>query len=347
MALAACAAGAADQALLSRIPADTKVVLGVNVAGFSASAAGKSLFSQAQTAQPQLQQMVKAAGFDPLRDVQEVLVASRGDEAANSRMLVLAKGSFDAAKLAAMAGQQGAAAQNYRGVTVFAGKQPSDGWLALLDSSLLAYGDPASMRRAIDGNGAGAGPDAKLRARISQAERNYDFWFATTAPLAEMAGPNAAAGELGAAVMQGELLKAVEQMSGGIKLGTDLVFGIEAVTRSDKDAAALTDVIRFFAGMAQASAQKDPKTAQSLGFLNQLKMSTQGNLAQISLTIPGAELNKVMQQALSTAMRQVAPAKAEASPAKPQAAPAKAKPAPAGGLTIQSSPRDMGTVVVK
>ncbi|HPM26679.1 MAG TPA: hypothetical protein PLD96_05020, partial [Methanothrix sp.] len=47
---------------------------------------------------------------------------------------------------------------------------------------------------------------ANLRARISQAERSYDFWFATTAPLAEMAGSNAPAGELGAAAMQGELL---------------------------------------------------------------------------------------------------------------------------------------------
>jgi hypothetical protein len=138
------------------------------------------------------------------------------------------------------------------------------------------------------------------------------------------------------------LLKAVEEMSGGVKFGADLVFGLDAVTRSEKDAAALTDVIRFFSGMAQASAQKDPKTAQSLGFLDKLQLSTQGNVAQIRLTVPGAELNGIMQQALPAAIRQV-------SPAKPAAAPPKAKPAapPAGGITIQSSPKDMGTVVVK
>ncbi len=338
---AAAAAYAADPALINRIPADSKVVVGINIAGFGASPAAKSLFGQAQAAQPELQQMAKAAGVDPLRDVKEILIASRGDQK-NNQGLVLMRGAFDPAKLTAMAGQAGAAARDYRGVTVLAGKNSNEGWLALLDSSTVAYGDPASVRGVIDGRGAGPGPDPKLRARIAQAAGAYDFWFASTAPLADLAS-GTDAGQLGGAALQGELLKAVEEISGGVKFGADLVFGLEAATRSDKDAAALTDVLRFFSGMAQASAQKDPKTAQSLGFLDKLELRTQGNVALVRLTVPGAEINKMMQQAVSAAMRQ-------ASPSKPAAAPAKSKPAPppsGGGITIQSSPRDMGTVVVK
>lgn len=337
---AAAAAWAADPALVNHIPPDAKVVVGINMAGFGASAAAKSLFGQAQAAQPQLQQMAKAAGVDPLRDVKEVLLASRGDQKSN-QALVLMRGAFDPGRLTAMAGQAGAAAQNYRGVTVLAGKRPDEGWLALLDSSTVAFGDPASVRGVIDRRGAGPGPDPKLRARIAQASSAYDFWFASTAPVADLAS-GADAGQLGGAALQGELLKAVEEISGGVKFGADLVFGLEAATRSEKDAAALADVLRFFSGMAQASAQKDPKSAQSLAFLDKLQLSTQGNVALVRLTVPGAELNKMIQGAVSAALRQ-------ASPAKPAAAPPKAKPAapPAGGITIQSSPRDMGTVVVK
>ncbi len=310
---------AADPALINHIPADAKVVVGINMGGFSTSAAAKSLFGQAQAAQPQLQQMAKAAGVDPLRDVKEVLIASRGDQKSN-QALVLMRGAFEPARLTAMAGQAGAAAQDYRGVTVLAGKNPDEGWLAVLDASTVAYGDPASVRGVIDRRGADPGPGPKLRARIAQAAGTYDFWFASTAPLADLAS-GTDAGQLGGAALQGELLKAVEEISGGVKFGTDLKFGLEAVTRSEKDAAALTDVLRFFSGMAQASAQKDPKTAQSFGFLDKLELSTQGNVVLVRLTVPGAELSKLMQQAVSAALRQ-------ASPSKPAAAPAKSKPAP-------------------
>ena len=308
--LAASVAAAADPALLSHVPPDAKVFAGANLSRFLASPFGKTVLDQAQSAQPQIQQFVQAAGFDPFRDMQEFLVASAGTQK-QDQGLVLVKGVFDPARLGALAQKSGAALTTYGGVQVLTGKKPADAWFAFLDNATAAIGDAQSVKGVIDRRGSGGGPDARLRARIDQLSSSYDFWVISAAPVADLAG----------SAMQGDVLKAVVEIGGGIKFGADLLISIEAVNRTDKDAAALADVVRFFVGMAQMSAQKDPKAANSLQFLQRLQLTAEGNVTRMSLSIPGAELEKLIQKA--------------------QAA------VPKGGLTIQSSPKDMGTVVVK
>jgi len=308
--LAASVAAAADPTLLSHVPPDAKVFAGANLSRFLASPFGKTVLDQAQSAQPQIQQFVQAAGFDPFRDMQEFLVASAGTQK-QDQGLVLVKGVFDPARLGALAQKSGAALTTYGGVQVLTGKKPADAWFAFLDNATAAIGDAQSVKGVIDRRGSGGGPDARLRARIDQLSSSYDFWVISAAPVADLAG----------SAMQGDVLKAVVEIGGGIKFGADLLISIEAVNRTDKDAAALADVVRFFVGMAQMSAQKDPKAANSLQFLQRLQLTAEGNVTRMSLSIPGAELEKLIQKA--------------------QAA------VPKGGLTIQSSPKDMGTVVVK
>jgi hypothetical protein len=308
--LAVSVAAAADPALLSHVPPDAKVFAGANLAQFLASPFGKTVIDQAQSSQPQIQQFIQAAGFDPFRNMQEFLVASTGAQTRNQG-LVLVKGSFDAGRLGALAQKSGAALTTYSGVQVLAGKKPTDAWFAFLDNATAAVGDAQSVKGVIDRRGSGGGPDARLRARIDQLSGSYDFWVISQAPMSDLAG----------GAMQGDILKAVVEMSGGIRFGADLLIAIEAVNRTDKDAAALADVVRFFVGMAQMNAQKDPKAANSSQFLQRLQLSAEGNVTRMSLSVPGAELEKLIQQARAAV--------------------------PKGGLTIQSSPKDMGTVVVK
>ncbi len=316
--LAASVAGAADPALLSHVPPDAKVFAGANLAQFLASPFGKTVLDQAQSSQPQIQQLIQTAGFDPFRNMQEFLIASTGNQK-QAQGLVLVKGSFDPARLGALAQKSGAALTTYSGVQVLTGKKPTDAWFAFLDSATAAIGDAQSVKGVIDRRGSGGGPEARLRARIDQLSSSYDFWVISAAPVSDLAR-GAADEQLGGA-MKGDILKAVVETSGGIKFGADLLIGIEAVSRTEKDAAALADVVRFFVGMAQMSAQKDPKAASAIQFLQRLQLTAEGNVTRMSLSVPGAELEKLIRQA--------------------QAA------VPKGGLTIQSSPKDMGTVVVK
>ena len=340
---AACVSAAADPALLNLVPSDTRVVAGVNLSQFLSSPFGRFVFSQAQSAQPQLQKLLEASGFDPLRDLQEILIASSGGQK-ESRGLVLMKGIFDPARLAALAQKSGATVQTYRGIQVMTGKQKTDGWFAFLDATTAALGDAASVQALIDRPPQGRGLNPALRARVDKASSAYDFWAVSIVPPSQFAD-NMPPGQLNG-VMQGDVFKGILETSGGIKFGPDILIAGEALTRSDKDATALADVVRFFVGLAQMGVQKDPKAAASLAFLQKLQLSAQGSVMRLSLAVPQADLERFIQQAQAAAKQQAAAVKKGSAPAvspPSQATP----PPPSGGLVIRSSPRDMGTVAVK
>ncbi len=313
-----CPAAAADPGLLSMAPPDASLFLGASLSRLAGSPAARAAVTQAQSSQPQIRQFVQATGLDPLGDVREFLLASSAD-GKTDRGLVLIKGTFDAGKLAALAARSGGALSTYGGVQVVAGKKPSDGWVALLDGATAAFGDPESIRGAIDRRGAGRGPEPRLRARIDELSNTYDLWALSAAPLSDLP-QSALSGQLGG-LMQGDILKAVEMAGGGIRFGADLLIVLEAVSRTDKDAAALADVARFLAGMAQLNAQKDPKAADSLQFLSRFQVTAAGNVTRMSLNLHTAEMEKLIRRSQAPAARQ--------------------------GVTIQSSPRDMGAVEIR
>ena len=128
--ITACSAMAVDPALLSLTPPDAKVFLGANLSRFLASPIGQMAVAQAQSSQPQIQQFVQMAGFDPFRDFQEILVASPAVEKSN-RGLVLVRGTFGGVNLASLAEKSGGVVNMYGGVQILAGKKPTDGWITL------------------------------------------------------------------------------------------------------------------------------------------------------------------------------------------------------------------------
>ncbi len=341
---AASAASAADPALLNLVPSGTRIVVGASISQFLSSPFGRYLMSQAQSAQPQMNQLLQASGFDPLRDLQEIMLASPGDSKQN-RGVVLAKGAFDPARLSAFAQKAGASVETYKGVQVVIGKQNTEGWIAFLNPVTAALGDPASVRALID-RPPGGGLDAAFRARVEKTASEYDFWAVSAVPPSQLAGETTP-GQMNNqfnGLMQGDVLKGVLETSGGIKFGSDILVAAEALTRSEKDATALADVVRFLIGMAQMGVQKDPNSAAALAFLQKIQLNTQGNTMRLSLSVPQAELEKIIKQAQTAAKQKVDAATKGAAPSARQ--PSQTAP-PSGGLVIQSSPKDMGTVVVK
>ena len=97
--------------------------------------------------------------------------------------------------------------------------------------------------------------------------------------------------------MQGNLLAAINQMSGGIRFGDTVTISAEAITRSEKDAQALVDVVKFFAGLVQLNRQKDPAAGQVATLLDTLQTSTSGNVTTISLAIPELQLEQMFNSA--------------------------------------------------
>src|ERR1035437_10316356 len=111
------AMSAADPQLLNLVMPDAKVLAGVNVQQAKGTQFGQYVLNQLQTHDAQLQQLVTLTGFDPRRDVTDLLVASDGVPGSKTG-LALARGSFDAAKIAAAATLQGVVTEVYNRVTI-------------------------------------------------------------------------------------------------------------------------------------------------------------------------------------------------------------------------------------
>src|SRR5690349_25122409 len=85
---------AADPQLLNLVMPTAKVVAGVNVEQAKGTLFGQYVLNQLQTHDDDMQKLIDLTGFDPRRDVREVLVASDGRPQTKSG-LALARGSLE------------------------------------------------------------------------------------------------------------------------------------------------------------------------------------------------------------------------------------------------------------
>src|SRR6266496_1903095 len=87
-------AGAADKQLLGLMMPDAKVLAGANVLQVRSSPYGQYVWSKLPVGDPKFQEFVSATGFDPARDIVEI-VAATADVQGGHNGLVAARGSFD------------------------------------------------------------------------------------------------------------------------------------------------------------------------------------------------------------------------------------------------------------
>src|SRR5262245_21942946 len=86
-------AAAADPQLVNLVMPDAKLLGGVNVNQAKASPFGQYILTQMTSQDQELQKLTALTGFDPTRDVQELLLASDGNPK-NHTGLALARGTF-------------------------------------------------------------------------------------------------------------------------------------------------------------------------------------------------------------------------------------------------------------
>src|ERR1700681_1500063 len=95
------ASWAADPALLRLVMPDAKVIAGIQAEQTRNSLFGQYLLSHMQVDDAGFKSFIAQTGFDPRRDVSEILIASSWDSSnAGSRWLVMARGVFDLGKIA-------------------------------------------------------------------------------------------------------------------------------------------------------------------------------------------------------------------------------------------------------
>jgi hypothetical protein len=272
-------AAAVDPDLLNLVMPDAKVLAGVRVDQSEASPFGKFLLAQVPDDPAAFQMFIAATGFDPRRDLREVLVAGDGEATSASRGLLLARGTFQPAQVLTTATALGATVSTYHGLDVLtSAAQGSPFSTAFLDASTAVTGNPDAVKAAIDRHFAGAVFSGPLAVQATDAGATNQVWFATTVPLTSLLG---SIGNLSGMSAQ-NLLKTVSSVFGGVKFGSDTVtITLATATETDKDAEALAEVMRFLGNMM---AQTAGAVVEQAGAMVHMTISLSEQQAEQSFT---------------------------------------------------------------
>jgi hypothetical protein len=294
-AVMALPAAPVDSTLLNMIGPEAGVVAGLDFDKVRESPFGQFMLRQMNVSEDQMAKMAEHLGFDPRRDLREVLVVGSGTAAKHG--LVLVRGAFDQTRLTGLAGLTGAPMTTYKGTTMFAPKAASgDGpWAAIVPGG-LALGDESSLKSALDRAANSPKPDAALVARIQSASDRNDAWLLTTVSPSSFApnmkgkqAPGAAQGSQIDNLLKGELIQSIENVTMGVRFGANVVLSGEALMRNERDASALGDVMKFLLGMA-ASAQP-----QGANLLNSFQTAAEGRTLRFSLSAPQSDFEKMLE----------------------------------------------------
>jgi hypothetical protein len=286
---------AADPGLLQFVMPDAQVVAGLRVDSAKSSAFGQYVLSHLSVNDTKLEEFTSEAGFDPRHDVSEIVIASNWKpNTPDNRWIVAAHGTFNISKITSTAVASGGILAPYQGVNVVTLPASSNlqfaTGIAFLNSSLALVGDVNSVQSAIDHNKNNTPADASIVTKAQGVSSGKDFWFVTLVPLsnfsASVPDPSGA--------MKGNLLAAINQASGGIRFGDTVTITAEAVTRSEKDAQALVDVVKFFASLVQLNRQQNATAGQVATLLDTLQTTASGNITTISIAIPEPQLEQLL-----------------------------------------------------
>jgi hypothetical protein len=267
---------AADAGLLSLAMPDARAMGGINVEQVRLSPFGQYLMAQIVEQDVGLEALINATGFDPRRDLREILVVWNS-EAGGKSGVMMARGTFDVARIVEAALSQGQKVETYKGVEIVGDPK---GALAFVDSTLVVSGPGVSLRAAIDRRSAAVGIGADLAAQVNQLSTTEDAWFVTLVPPAHLQ-------EVGAT------LNKVQQGSGGVKFGANVVLTAQTISQTDKDAAALAETVKMLAGMAQMSAPKG-WAASGAALLQNMSVAASGATTTLSLSVPEQQVEQVL-----------------------------------------------------
>ena len=265
---------AIDPALAALVPADATMLAGARMEAVRATPLYRKLL--AAQALPQLDTFARETGFDPRRDVRELLVASNGDDA-----IIAARGTFDPRAFERLT------KSSYKGYTLYTRER---GGVALINSSTAIAGTVPAVRAALDRYQAGErrGP-ADLLARARQIPPQYQIWSVSngfenllTARIPE--GSNAA--------NFSRILRSLENTTAAADLRTGLNGYINGVCRSEPDAKNLGDAARGLIGLGRLSVPENKP--EMLRLWDGIKVDQQQRTINITVSIPQDLIDKLV-----------------------------------------------------
>ncbi|MDQ6665435.1 MAG: hypothetical protein M3Z23_13710 [Acidobacteriota bacterium] len=227
--------GRIDPVLAQLVPANAISLFGARMDQVKSTPLYQKLIAQKKL--PQLDQFASETGFDPRRDVRDLLVASDGKDT-----VALARGTFHLGNL------QGVHKSNYKGYTLYT--RDNNGY-SLLDGSTAVAGTLPGLHAALDRYKSGApSANAALLARAEAIPGQYQVW-AVSAGGADFIARNMPQSGNGA-----NFSKIFRSLENTI-FEADLRNGLDAIAQGNcqtaKDAKDLGDAARGLVGFGRLS----------------------------------------------------------------------------------------------
>jgi hypothetical protein len=280
-----------DPGLLGLVMPDAQTLTGVQADAVRTSPFGQYIISQVQI-DSELNKIMTSTGFDPRRDLHELVAAHSTPQTA----LVIGRGIFQPSLISAAAVQDGALSTTYRGIGILTGKGTNqNGAAAFLDSTTVLLGDVTSVKAAIDRRIGGTNYSGPLAQKAMEVSAANDIWFiAAQSPATFFAGsaPNPGMNNLANA------FQAIQQTSGGVKFSSSgATVGLALLARSPQDAQALVDVGKFFANMVQMNRNQNPGASTAATLADAATFVANGSVATVTLTLPEQQLEQLLMPA--------------------------------------------------
>ncbi len=292
---AAAGFASTDSALLALVPANAKIVTGVNVQQALTSPFGQFLLTKTDADGNGFDKMLKDTGFDPRRDLQSFVFASAGPAGTGSQssFVFVARGNFQSQNISKQITAHGGTAQNIGGIEVYLGNEHDQQTaFALLDSGIAVFGDLASVQQVIANRSSPSVLDPALQTLIVKVSAGNDAWFASTI------GGTYLSQHLNDATNhqlkpQAIALQSVHQAAGGLLFGDPIQLSFDAITRSPQDAKSLVDVMRFAASFVQMQRSSGPQAEVLASAMDSMVVSAADNNFHASLAIPEKSLEQI------------------------------------------------------
>ncbi|HVW83509.1 MAG TPA: hypothetical protein VHB50_02465, partial [Bryobacteraceae bacterium] len=243
----------------------------------------------------EIDKLIAATGFDPRKDVTEILAASNGVQP-KPDTLVMAKGNFDVGKIvAAVSTKSNQQVQTYGGATLITGTDSKiEHAVAFLGSNIAVAGPLASVKAAIDRSTGVNSINPSLAAQVQTLSTTEDAWSVSVASLASLlpgtiTGPK----DNPVAAQTLQLVKNIQSSSGGVKFGANVLVTGQAIADTPEDATALADVVRMVASLVSIAGQNG-KAGDAAALLQNLQVTTSGSTVNISASIPESQIETLL-----------------------------------------------------
>lgn len=321
----ASAAMAADPALLNMVPADSGVIIGIDVGRISSTPLGQMIYNQMRAESGGFSDLAGNAEFEFVRQIREILITAPVNNKGN-RGIFFVRGDFPPYAVEALA--SGTTESSYEGVRILTRQQKQPLSIAILEPALLMGGDPQSVRNAIASRARAGAADPVLRAKAREMSAAWDVWMVAGGSPASFAPQRPS--QLNTL---GSLEKSIQMMTAGLTFGPTLRISVDLTTRTAKDAASIADALRIFIAMAASG-----KNAQEMRpVLDSLQLRAEANAVKLDFEIPEDRLLAAIKQAGARRTGRRSPSTEVV---------VQGTDAQDTSITIQSSPRDMGVVTL-